>query len=88
MTCLDWVNAGCVIQFVTFGSLSLRILSQFESIANFGAVIDRLGEFQEVLESSTMWKASSMDAAGGRSEPAGQQSIIQLVDQPGAWPTL
>ena len=70
-----------------FVALSLCILLQFESIANFGAVIDRLGEFQEVLESSAMSRASSRGAADGSSTPEGQQSLIQLVDQPGACPT-
>lgn len=77
-----------VIKFVASTSLSLCTLLQFESIANFGAVIDRLGEFQEVLESSAMSRAPSTDAAGGSSNPAGQQSLIQLVDQPGACPAL
>lgn len=57
---------------------------QFESIANFGAVVDRLGEFQEVLESSAMSRATNTDAVEGDSVPAGQQSLIQLVDKPGA----
>lgn len=61
---------------------------QFESIANFGAVIDRLGEFQEVLESSAMSRATSTDSADGDSVPAGQHSLIQLVDLPGVSLTL
>ena len=61
---------------------------QFESIANFGAVVDRLGEFQEVLESSAMSRPTSTDAAGDGSEPAAHQSLIQLVDQPGACATI
>lgn len=61
---------------------------QFESIANFGAVVDRLGEFQEVLESSAMSRPTSTDVAGDGSGPAAQQSLIQLVDQPGACATI
>ena len=56
---------------------------QFESIANFGAVVDRLGEFQEVLQSSAMSRPSSTDAGQAQSEEAQQPSLIQLVDQPG-----
>ncbi|KAL3130496.1 hypothetical protein ABBQ38_008313 [Trebouxia sp. C0009 RCD-2024] len=59
------------------------VVYQFESIANFGAVVDRLGEFQEVLESSAMSRATNTDAVEGDSVPAGQQSLIQLVDKPG-----
>ena len=66
----------------------IHALMQFESIANFGAVIDRLGEFQEVLESSAMSRSTSTDTDEGDSVPAGQQSLIQLVDQPGAFPVL
>ena len=66
----------------------LCTLLQFESIANFGAVIDRLGEFQEVLDSSAMSRSSSTDAADGTSQVAGQQSLIQIVDQPGGCPGL
>lgn len=61
---------------------------QFESIANFGAVIDRLGEFQEVLESSAMSRATGTDVVEGDVVPSGQQSLIQLVDKPGAHPAL
>ena len=61
------------------------MLLQFESIANFGAVIDRLGQFQEVLELSATSRSSSTDATADLdSDHAQQQSLIQLVDQPGA----
>ena len=56
---------------------------QFESIANFSAVIDRLGEFSEVLESSAIARPASSDAQESEAAPAGQQSLISLVDQPG-----
>ncbi|KAL3144128.1 hypothetical protein ABBQ32_003918 [Trebouxia sp. C0010 RCD-2024] len=59
------------------------VVYQFESIANFGAVIDRLGEFQEVLESSAMSRATGTDVVEGDVVPSGQQSLIQLVDKPG-----
>lgn len=60
---------------------------QFESIANFSAVIDRLGEFSEVLESSAIARPTSGDAQPADQAPeaalATQQSLINLVDQPG-----
>ncbi len=56
---------------------------QFESIANFGAVIDRLGEFQEVLESSATSRSTSTDAADSTPDSTLEQSLIQLVDRPG-----
>ena len=60
---------------------------QFESIANFGAVIDRLGEFQEVLESSSMSRSTIADVPESESASSHKQSLIHLVDQPGAKPT-
>lgn len=59
---------------------------QFESIANFSAVIDRLGEFSEVLESSAIARPTSSDAQSSEAAPAIQQSLINLVDQPGKLP--
>ncbi len=58
---------------------------QFESIANFGAVIDRLGEFQEVLESSATSRSTSTDVADSQPSSTEAPSLIQLVDQPGGW---
>lgn len=56
---------------------------QFESIANFGAVIDRLGEFQEVLESSATSRSTSMDTPDAQTEHTQAAPLIQLVDHPG-----
>ena len=64
-------------------SLMSCMIVQFESIANFSAVIDRLGEFSEVLESSAIARPASSDAQQSDAAPAGQQSLISLVDQPG-----
>ncbi|DBA90594.1 hypothetical protein WJX77_005457 [Trebouxia sp. C0004] len=59
------------------------VVYQFESIANFGAVIDRLGEFQEVLESSTTSRSTNTDVADPQPSSTQAPSLIQLVDQPG-----
>ena len=56
---------------------------QFESIANFGAVIDRLGEFQEVLESSATTRTADTDTSEASVEGSQHPSFIQLVDQAG-----
>ena len=56
---------------------------QFESIANFGAVIDRLGEFQEVLESSATSRSTGTDTSDAQTNPTQAPSLIQLVDHPG-----
>ena len=56
---------------------------QFESIANFGAVIDRLGEFQEVLESSAASRPADTSTSEAAPDSTSQPSLIQLVDQPG-----
>lgn len=58
---------------------------QFESIANFSAVIDRLGEFSEVLESPVIARPASSDAPSSEAASDSQQALISLIDQPGKW---
>ena len=68
-----------------------------ESLASFSAVIDRLGEFEEVIQAPPREKAATaaesadaMPAAGGNGagpEPAVQADTIELLDvDPGARP--
>ena len=60
-----------------------QLVLQFESIANFGAVIDRLGEFQEVLESSATSRSTSADTPDAQTDQTQAAPLIQLVDHPG-----
>lgn len=61
----------------------LHLRLQFESIANFSAVVDRLGQFLEVLESSAEATPLADDAQQSGSATAGHTGLIDLVDKPG-----
>ncbi|KAI7843346.1 hypothetical protein COHA_003043 [Chlorella ohadii] len=65
------------------------VVYQFETIAGFSAVVDRLGEFQEVLEGSRSGGTATVDPvalAASTDEPeaaAAEEGRITITDMPG-----
>ena len=51
---------------------------QFESLASFSAVIDRLGEFQEVLESSAMARPTTEHTQVSSAEDGAGTAAISM----------
>ena len=58
------------------------IVYQFESLAGFSAVVDRLGEFCEVVDSSSKAEQARAHSGDGGDGATRQQAAIQLQDAP------
>ena len=62
-------------------SLKVACVLQIEALAGFSAIIDRLGEFSEVVESFASRDQDAADASANGSSPPQR---IELVDAPAA----